>query len=144
MKTAINGAKVGDLSRGQGRIRTFVARLAEKRPSFDRKLETLDDFRASGRTHPHYQRGLLSLDQRPGRDYAEKIRRGVGDCFPVKNTGRLANDIIIDIEKRLRNMDWPRGYEYKFTGEKEEQEKAQNLSLQSVFWPLFLSSSWFS
>jgi multidrug efflux pump subunit AcrB len=41
-------------------------------------------------------------------------------------TGRLANDVIKDIDARLaQQIHWPKGYSYRFTGEQQEQAKAQ-------------------
>jgi multidrug efflux pump subunit AcrB len=49
-------------------------------------------------------------------------------------SGRLANDIIRDIDQRLReNIQWPRGYTYGFTGEQEEQTKAQSFLSKAFF-----------
>ena len=39
-------------------------------------------------------------------------------------SGRLANDVILDIGNRLKSSKWPRGYTYRFTGEQKEQKKS--------------------
>jgi multidrug efflux pump subunit AcrB len=49
-------------------------------------------------------------------------------------SGRLANDVIRDIDARLaQQIDWPRGYNYRFTGEQEEQAKAQTFLSKAFF-----------
>jgi multidrug efflux pump subunit AcrB len=49
-------------------------------------------------------------------------------------SGRLANDIIRDIDARLaQQISWPRGYHYRFTGEQEEQTKAQTFLSKAFF-----------
>ena len=49
-------------------------------------------------------------------------------------SGRLANDIIRDIDIRLQQqMQWPRGYTYRFSGEQEEQAKAQAFLSKAFF-----------
>jgi multidrug efflux pump len=49
-------------------------------------------------------------------------------------SGRLANDIIKEIDARLsQKMNWPRGYRYRFTGEQQEQEKAQAFLSKAFF-----------
>ena len=49
-------------------------------------------------------------------------------------SGRLANDVIKDIKARLsQKMDWPRGYRYRFTGEQQEQAKAQAFLSKAFF-----------
>jgi multidrug efflux pump subunit AcrB len=46
----------------------------------------------------------------------------------------LANDVIRDIDTRLSgNLTWPRGYAYQFTGEQEEQAKAQAFLSKAFF-----------
>jgi multidrug efflux pump subunit AcrB len=47
---------------------------------------------------------------------------------------RLANDVIKDIDARLqKNINWPRGYGYRFSGEQEEQAKAQAFLSKAFF-----------
>jgi len=54
-------------------------------------------------------------------------------------SGRLANDAIRDIEKRLvEQVEWPRGYSFRFTGEQREQEKAQAFLIKAFAATLFL------
>jgi multidrug efflux pump subunit AcrB len=54
-------------------------------------------------------------------------------------SGRLANDIIRDIDSRLsEGFDWPRGYSYRFTGEQKEQDKATNFLSKAFVATLFL------
>jgi multidrug efflux pump subunit AcrB len=50
-------------------------------------------------------------------------------------SGRLANDIIADIQERLTpgSFTWPKGYTYRFTGEQKEQEKAQAFLSKAFF-----------
>ena len=49
-------------------------------------------------------------------------------------SGRLANDIIKNIDSRLQQrIKWPRGYAYRFSGEQEEQAKAQAFLSKAFF-----------
>jgi multidrug efflux pump subunit AcrB len=49
-------------------------------------------------------------------------------------SGRLANDVIKEIDARMQQkIDWPRGYAYRFTGEQEEQAKAQAFLSKAFF-----------
>jgi multidrug efflux pump subunit AcrB len=53
--------------------------------------------------------------------------------------GRLANDVIKEIDQRLKqDFAWPRGYEYRFTGEQREQEKAQAFLSKAFVSALFI------
>jgi multidrug efflux pump subunit AcrB len=49
-------------------------------------------------------------------------------------SGRLANDVIKEIDQRLKtNLTWPRGYNFRFSGEQEEQAKAQAFLSKAFF-----------
>ncbi|MBN2592594.1 MAG: efflux RND transporter permease subunit [Sedimentisphaerales bacterium] len=39
--------------------------------------------------------------------------------------GRLGTEVLSDVQKRLEKLEMPSGYEIKYAGEKEEQDKAQ-------------------
>jgi multidrug efflux pump len=39
--------------------------------------------------------------------------------------GRLSTEVLSDVQKRLEKLDLPPGYEIRYAGEKEEQDKAQ-------------------
>jgi multidrug efflux pump subunit AcrB len=53
-------------------------------------------------------------------------------------SGRLANNVIRDINVRLAKLDWPRGYTYRFTGEQQEQAKAQSFLSKAFVAALFI------
>ena len=54
-------------------------------------------------------------------------------------SGRLANDVIQDIDTRLKTrMDWPRGYSYRFSGEQEEQAKSAAFLSKAFVAALFI------
>ncbi len=54
-------------------------------------------------------------------------------------SGRLANDVIQEIDHRLKHdFTWPRGYGYQFTGEQREQEKAQAFLSKAFIAAIFL------
>jgi multidrug efflux pump subunit AcrB len=53
-------------------------------------------------------------------------------------SGVLANDVIVEIERRLKDFVWPRGYSYRFTGEQREQEKATRFLSKAFVATLFI------
>ena len=122
VKTAINGAKVGVYREGKDEY-DIIARLPEK----DRQsLESLKRITVSG---PHGEPVPLtsvaevSLSSGLGAIMRLDQKRVVTISGDV--SGRLANDVIKDIEIRLKKrIEWPRGYFYRFSGEQEEQAKA--------------------
>jgi multidrug efflux pump subunit AcrB len=53
-------------------------------------------------------------------------------------SGRLANDIIRELDGKLKAMSWPRGYSYGFAGEQEEQRKAEEFLTEAFVAAIFL------
>ncbi|MCP4450225.1 MAG: efflux RND transporter permease subunit, partial [Planctomycetes bacterium] len=53
-------------------------------------------------------------------------------------SGRLAEEVIADIETQLADFELPRGYSYQFTGEQEEQRKASEFLTKAFASALFL------
>lgn len=53
-------------------------------------------------------------------------------------SGRLANDIIRELEGKLGSLTWPRGYTYSFAGEQEEQRKAEEFLSEAFVVAIFL------
>jgi len=53
-------------------------------------------------------------------------------------SGRLANDIIRELDGKLKTLPWPRGYTYGFAGEQEEQRKAQEFLSEAFVAAIFL------
>ncbi len=52
--------------------------------------------------------------------------------------GRLANDVLADVQKRLASFALPQNYEIKFSGEQEEQDKAAAFLFQALIITLLL------
>jgi CzcA family heavy metal efflux pump len=136
VKAAVNGAKVGVYREGKDEY-DIMARLPEKER---RSLESLRKITISG------PRG----EPVPITSVAEiKVAAGVGAIMRLDQkrvvtisgdvSGRLANDVIRDIETILgQERDWPRGYDYRFTGEQREQEKAQTFLSKAFAAALFI------
>jgi multidrug efflux pump subunit AcrB len=136
VKAAVNGVKVGVYREGKEEY-DILARL----PAKDRgSLESLRRITISGpqgepvpltsvaeATVESGVGAIMRLDQK-------RVVTVTGDV-----SGRLANDVIRDIDSRLRqDFDWPRGYAYQFTGEQEEQEKAKDFLSKAFVAAIFL------
>ncbi|MFH1745525.1 MAG: efflux RND transporter permease subunit [Planctomycetota bacterium] len=52
--------------------------------------------------------------------------------------GRLATEVLKDVQTRLATLDLPLGYEIRYAGEKEEQDKAQAFLSKAFVIALFL------
>ena len=132
VKGAINGVKVGVFREGKDEY-DILARLPER----DRhSLESIKRITVSG----------LNGEPIPLTSLAEvSLAGGVGAIMRLDQkrvvtisgdvSGRLANDIIADIQERLApgSFTWPKGYTYRFTGEQKEQEKAEAFLSKAFF-----------
>jgi multidrug efflux pump subunit AcrB len=120
VKAAINGVKAGVYREGKDEY-DIIARLPER----DRhSIENLKRITVSGpRGEP------IPLTTLAEVSYQKRVVTISGDV-----SGRLANDVIKDIDARLqKNINWPRGYAYRFSGEQEEQAKAQAFLSKAFF-----------
>jgi len=135
IKAAIGGVRVGVLRDDRDEY-DITARLPEEARN---SLESLNRLTVSG---PQGQPvPLTSVAQ-------VELSSGVGDIMRLNQrrvvtvsasvSGRLANDVLKDIEHRLAGFDWPRGYSYQFTGEQEEQAKAKDFLSKAFFGVLLL------
>jgi multidrug efflux pump len=140
VKAAVNGVKVGVYREGKDQY-DILARLPEK----DRKsIESLKRITVSGpkgEAIPLTSVAEVSLATGVGAIQRLDQKRVVTVSGDV--SGRLANDVIREIESRLaRDFNWPRGYSYRFSGEQREQEKAQaflsKAFLAAIFVILFI------
>jgi multidrug efflux pump len=136
VKAAINGVKVGVFREGKEEY-DIIARL----PDRDRRsLESLRRITVSGpggEPIPLTTVADVSLTSGVGAIMRLDQKRVVTVSGDV--SGRLANDVIRDIETRLKSdFQWPRGYTYRFSGEQREQEKAQSFLSKAFVAALFL------
>jgi len=122
VKTAINGAKVGVYREGKDEY-DIIARLPDK----DRhSLESLKRITVSGpKGEPIPLTSLAEIKLSSGLGAIMRLDQKRVVTISGDVSGRLANDVILDIEARLKTrIDWPRGYAYRFSGEQEEQAKS--------------------
>ena len=136
VKTAINGAKVGVYREGKDEY-DIIARLPDK----DRRsLESLKRITVSGPGGEPIP--LTSLAEvRLGSGLGAIMRLDQKRVVTISGdvSGRLANDIIKDIDGRLKTrVDWPRGYAYRFSGEQLEQAKAGAFLSKAFVAALFI------
>jgi multidrug efflux pump len=129
VKAAVNGAKVGVYREGKDEY-DIVARLPEK----DRRtLESLKRLTVSGPAgEPIPITSLTTISVGSGLGGINRIDQKRVVAISGDVSGRLANDVIGEIEAKLDKFPWPRGYRYEITGEQEEQNKAAAF-LQEAF-----------
>ncbi|MFH1123456.1 MAG: efflux RND transporter permease subunit, partial [Pseudomonadota bacterium] len=136
VKAAINGVKVGVYREGKEEY-DILARLPER----DRRsVESLKRITVSGpRGEPIPLTSLAEVSLTSGVGAIQRLdqKRVVTISGDVQD--RLANDVIQEIEGRLRqDVTWPRGYSYSFTGEQKEQAKAQAFLSKAFVSALFI------
>ena len=123
VKAAVNGVKVGVYREGKDQY-DILARLPEK----DRKsIESLKRITVSGpKGEPIPFTSVAEVSLAAGVGAIQRLDQKRVVTVSGDVAGRLANDVIREIESRLKHdFDWPRGYSYRFSGEQKEQEKAQ-------------------
>ncbi len=136
VKTAINGAKVGVYREGKDEY-DIIARL----PDRDRhSLESLKRITVSGpKGEPIPLTSLANITLSSGLGAIMRLDQKRVVTISGDVSGRLANDVIKDIEARLKtDMDWPRGYSYRFSGEQEEQAKSAAFLSKAFVAALFI------
>ncbi len=136
VKAAINGVKVGVYREGKEEY-DIIVRLPDKDRHSVESLKRLVISGPNGEAIPLTSVADVSLASGIGAIMRLDQKRLVTVSADV--SGRLANDIIKDIEKRLKkDIVWPRGYSYKFTGEQQEQTQAQDFLSKAFVAALFL------
>ena len=131
VKAAINGAKAGVYREGKDEY-DIIARLPER----DRRsIESLKRLTVSGpQGEPIPLTSLAQVELGSGIGAIMRLNQKRVVTITGDTSGRLANDIIRDIDTRLQQqMQWPRGYTYRFSGEQEEQAKAQAFLSKAFF-----------
>ena len=136
VKTAINGAKVGVYREGKDEY-DIIARLPDKDRHSLESLKRITVSGPKGETIPLTSLAKITLSSGLGAIMRLDQKRVVTISGDV--SGRLANDVIRDIEAYLgTRMDWPRGYSYRFSGEQEEQAKSAAFLSKAFVAALFI------
>jgi multidrug efflux pump len=131
VKAAINGVKAGVYREGKDEY-DIIARLPERDRRSIESLKRITVSGPQGSPIPLTSLAEVSLGSGIGAIMRLDQKRVVTVSGDV--SGRLANDVIKDIEGRLnKNIKWPRGYAYRFSGEQEEQAKAQAFLSKAFF-----------
>jgi multidrug efflux pump len=131
VKSAINGVKAGVYREGKDEY-DIIARLPENDRNSIESLKRITVSGPQGEPIPLTSLATVSLGSGIGAIMRLDQKRVVtvsGDA-----SGRLANDVIKEINARLsQQMNWPKGYRYRFTGEQQEQAKAQAFLSKAFF-----------
>ncbi len=131
IKAAINGVKAGVYREGKDEY-DIIARLPERDRQSIENLKRITVSGPRGEPIPLTSLAEISLGSGIGAIMRLDQKRMVTISGDV--SGRLANDVIKEIDQRLKtNLTWPRGYNFRFSGEQEEQAKAQAFLSKAFF-----------
>jgi multidrug efflux pump subunit AcrB len=131
VKAAIKGVKAGVYREGKDEY-DIIARLPERDRKSIEGLKRITVSGSRGEPIPLTSLARVSLGSGIGAIMRLDQKRVVTISGDV--SGRLANDVIRDIDARLaQRVDWPKGYTFRFTGEQEEQAKAQTFLSKAFF-----------
>ncbi len=135
VKTAINGFKVGVYREDKDEY-DIVARLPKE------NRDSLDDIKritVSGtKGEPVPITSVAEVTLGGGLGGINRIDQKRVVTLSADVDGRLAEEIIADIELLLADVNMPRGYSWQFTGEQEEQRKASEFLGKAFTAALFL------
>jgi CzcA family heavy metal efflux pump len=135
VKAAVNGAKVGVYREGKDEY-DIVAKLPEKDRQSVEALRRITVSGPGGEPVPLTTLADVELESGLGIINHKDQKRVVTVSSNV--SGRLANDIIRELDGKLSAMSWPRGYSYSFAGEQEEQRKAEEFLTEAFTAAIFL------
>jgi len=131
VKAAINGVKAGVYREGKDEY-DIIARLPERDRRSIESLKRVTVSGPQGEPIPLTSLADVSLGSGIGAIMRLDQKRVVTISGDV--SGRLANDVLKEIDGRLsKNIKWPRGYAYRFSGEQQEQAKAQAFLSKAFF-----------
>jgi multidrug efflux pump len=131
VKSAINGVKAGVYREGKDEY-DIIARLPERDRQSIKSLKRITVSGPQGEPIPLTSLAEVKLGSGIGAIMRLDQKRVVTISGDV--SGRLANDVIKDIDARLsQQIDWPKGYSFQFTGEQEEQAKARAFLSKAFF-----------
>jgi multidrug efflux pump subunit AcrB len=131
VKSAINGVKAGVYREGKDEY-DILARLPKRDRQSIKSLKRITVSGPQGEPIPLTSLAEVMLGSGIGAIMRLDQKRVVTISGDV--SGRLANDVIKDIDARLsQQIAWPKGYRYQFTGEQEEQAKAQAFLSKAFF-----------
>jgi len=122
LKTAIFGSKVGTYRQFNDEYDITVRLPLSERENIE-SVFSLRVPNAYGRSVPLSSLG--ALDYRGGFGTINRLNQKRVVTLTGDAEGRMSEQVLADVQKRLARLDLPSGHEITYAGEKEEQEKAQ-------------------
>jgi len=135
LKMAVFGSKVGTYRQYNDEYDITVRLPVTHRASID-DLSRLQVPNVRGRAVPLSSLGALQY--RGGFGTINRVNQKRVVTLTADAEGRLSTAVLADVQKRLESFDMPPGYEIRYAGEKEEQDKAQAFLSKAFVIVLFL------
>jgi multidrug efflux pump subunit AcrB len=135
LKTAVFGSKVGTYRQFNDEYDITVRLPVSQRENID-DLFRLHVPNATGQAIPLSSLGEFTYTG--GYGTIRRINQKRVVTLSADAEGRLSTAVLADVEARLAELDLPPGYQIRYAGEKEEQEKAQAFLGKAFVIALFL------
>ena len=135
LKTAVFGREVGKYRQFNDEYDITVRLPLEQRQDID-ELFRLRVPNAQGRPVPLSSLGEFSYTG--GYGTIRRINQKRVITLSADAEGRLSTAVLSDVQQRLKQLNLPLGYELRYAGEKEEQDKAQAFLSKAFIIALFL------
>jgi len=128
LKMAIFGTKVGTYRQFNDEYDITVRLPLEDRVNID-DLYRLQVPNAAGQAIP--LRSLGRFEYQGGFGTINRVDQKRVVTLTADTEGRLSSEVLADVQQRLAEFKLPAGYEIRYAGEKEEQDKAQAFLLKA-------------
>jgi len=123
IRTCINGNNVSKFRDEDGNEYDIVLRLPFKDRIQMQDLKAIKVQSLSGRFIPLLQLAKIEFKRSPGVITHYNLNKSAAITGDIAN-GHTLDDVISQLKPQLDNYPWPRGYDYKFTGELESRRES--------------------
>jgi CzcA family heavy metal efflux pump len=135
IKTAVLGRKVGNFRQGEDEYDITIRLAPEERDNLQKVLN-LNVPGPAGQAIP--LSSLAHVEYAGGLGSITRIDQKRVITVESEVEGRLENDALADVKRRLSNYRTPEGYKLAFTGQDTEQKEASDFLMKAFVVALFL------
>lgn len=123
IRAAISGARISDFRDTEGKDYNIVMRLPTNETIDLDEVEKIHIKSLSGEMIPIRHLVNIEFSDAPGIISHYNLSRDATITADIKK-GFSLDDIALSIENEMKNVFWPEGYHYKFTGEIESRKES--------------------
>lgn len=135
VKAAINGMKAGDYREGDDEYDVTVRFPKSFREDLS-NIESMNLINVMGTPVPFS--AVAKVEHGGGLGSINRINRKRTITISGDVDGRLATEVLADVQKRLSTFPLPAGYLISYTGENEDQQESQDFLMRAFVVALFL------